>query len=82
MKGVLRRQELQEAEEERELRGLQPKPQTTRRYEPIREATLSDHDSESGSDNESNQQAHGLYKNSRGQVVNSASSKFGMSFLR
>ncbi|KAL7800191.1 hypothetical protein V8C37DRAFT_364399 [Trichoderma ceciliae] len=75
MNGVLRRQELQEAEEERELQGLQPKAQTTRRYNPVREATLSDDDSESASDNEPNQQSRGPDNSRYGQGLSSTTTK-------
>ncbi|EHK45926.1 hypothetical protein TRIATDRAFT_292173 [Trichoderma atroviride IMI 206040] len=56
MNNVLQRQELQEAEEERELQRLQSNSQTAHRYDLTREPTSSDHDSELGSDDETNQQ--------------------------
>ncbi|PON22183.1 hypothetical protein TGAM01_v208864 [Trichoderma gamsii] len=58
MNDVLQRQELQEAEEERELRRLHSNSQTAHRYDLTREPTSSDHDSELGSDDETNQQPH------------------------
>lgn len=57
MNDVLQRQELQEAEEERELRRLHSNSQTAHRYDLPREPTSSDHDSELGSDDETNQQS-------------------------
>lgn len=82
MNGVLRRQELQEAEEAAELayHGQQLKPQTIRRYNPAREASLSDDDSESGSDVELNQQARGLDNSKYRQGLKSATTQLGMSF--
>ncbi|TFB01131.1 hypothetical protein CCMA1212_006708 [Trichoderma ghanense] len=59
MDGVLRRQEIQEAEEAEELRryGQQPNPPITHRYEQGREASLSDDASQSGSDAEPTRQS-------------------------
>lgn len=80
MNNVLHRQELREAEEDRELQRLQTNPQMAPRYDLTREPTSSDHESELSSDDEPNQQSRGLHNNSRGQVSNSTSSKLGMYF--
>ncbi|KAL6866718.1 hypothetical protein J3F83DRAFT_121898 [Trichoderma novae-zelandiae] len=60
MDGVLRRQEIQEAEEAEELRryGHQLNPPVTQRYDRAREASLSDDASQSGSDIEPVQQSN------------------------
>lgn len=78
MNNVLQRQELREAEEDRELQRLQPNSQPVHRYDLTREPTFSDHESELSSDDRANQQSRGLHKSSRGQVLNSASLKSGM----
>ncbi|UKZ94901.1 uncharacterized protein TrAFT101_009756 [Trichoderma asperellum] len=75
MNNVLQRQELREAEEDRELQRLQPNPQMAPRYDLTREPTSSDHESELSSDDEPNQQSRSLHNSSRGQVPNSTSSK-------
>lgn len=80
MNNVLQRQALQEAEEDRELQRLQSNSQTAHRYDLTIEPTLSDHDSELGSDDETNQRSRGLHNGSHGQVLNPASSKMGMYF--
>ncbi|KAL7925731.1 hypothetical protein ACQKWADRAFT_282841 [Trichoderma austrokoningii] len=57
MNNVFQRHELREAEEDRELQQLQANSHTAHPYDLTREATSSDHDSELGSDDETNQQS-------------------------
>jgi hypothetical protein len=66
MNQVLQRQELREAEEDRELQRLQSNSQTVHRYDLTMVPTSSDHDSELGSDDETHRR--------------SRSSKLGMYF--
>ncbi|KAL7948579.1 hypothetical protein V8C42DRAFT_254783 [Trichoderma barbatum] len=75
MNGVLRRQELQEAEEAADLErhGQQLRPQITRRYNPSREPGLSDDDT--GSDLEPNQLSRSRDNGKYRQGLNSATAK-------
>lgn len=79
MTNILRRQQIQEAEEERELQANNLKLQPARRYNRVREAGVSD--SESASDREANQQSRGRDTSKYGQGLNSTVTKPSMSFL-